>query len=193
MQIRVATTQDSPALARIQVDSYRTAYQGILPDLYLAHFSVEEQTQDWRDLLASGTGDLLLVAETPDGQIAGYALGRPTPVSVGAPIPAGAPANPATYDAELVALHVRPAYQGQGAGRQLIAALALALQAAGCRSLLLWTLARNPARALYERLGGQLVGRQPWDGNQTYAVDVTEVAYAWPDIEHLAALPTHDP
>jgi hypothetical protein len=39
MQIRPATLSDAPSLARVQVDSYRTAYAGILPADCLAQFS----------------------------------------------------------------------------------------------------------------------------------------------------------
>ena len=49
-----------------------------------------------------GAGDTLLAAETGDGEIAGYALGRSGPVEE---LPEGA------YDAELVSLHVRRALQ----------------------------------------------------------------------------------
>jgi hypothetical protein len=42
----------------------------------------------------------------------------------------------------------------------LIATLAQRLRQAGCASLMLWTLAENPARAIYERLGGQLIGQK---------------------------------
>ncbi|MFU8773596.1 MAG: hypothetical protein ACNA8H_14410 [Anaerolineales bacterium] len=54
MNICKATIEDSAGLARVQVDSYRTAYAGIFPQAYLAHFTHEEQ--DWRNLLMSEKG-----------------------------------------------------------------------------------------------------------------------------------------
>jgi hypothetical protein len=62
MRIRLATEDDARGLARIQVDSYRTAYAAILPADYLAQFSYEEQEQDWRTLLATKPETVLLVA-----------------------------------------------------------------------------------------------------------------------------------
>jgi len=153
VKIRPATADDAAALARIQVHSYRSAYAGLMPVDYLAHFSLEEQEQDWRDLLAEPTGDILLVAETGDGEIAGYALGRPGPVDE---LPAGA------YDAELIALHVRRALHRQGIGRALVRAMARGLHEQGCTALALFVLAGNPACAFYERLGGQRVGEKRW-------------------------------
>jgi GNAT superfamily N-acetyltransferase len=179
MHLRKATAKDSAALAQIQVDSYRTAYAGILPESYLARFSYEEQTQDWQDLLATDTGDLLLVAETEAGEVVGYALGRRAD-----PCRRGVP----PYDGELVALHVQRRHQGQGIGQRLIVAMAQALSDMGCQSMLLWVLEGNPARTLYERLGGQLIAEKSWGGNEAYGLAVKEVAYGWPTIGQLCKL-----
>lgn len=173
MEIREARIEDSPALARIQVDSYRTAYAGILPDEYLAHFTYEEQEGDWRDLLGAGTNGIVLVAEVLGGEVGGYALGRPGPSDIGA------------YDSELVALHVRRQHQRQGIGRALVAAMAGWLRAGGCRSLMLWVLEGNaPAQRFYERLGGHLIGERIIDLGEG-DITPTEVAYGWPDIGDL--------
>jgi GNAT superfamily N-acetyltransferase len=140
--IRTTTLDDCAAIARVQVDSYRAAYAGIFPQEYLDGFTYEEQEQDWRELLSSGGEDIVPVAEA-DGAIAGYALGRPEPVGI------------TPYDCELVALHVRRERQRQGVGGALAAAMADALRAKGCKSMMLWVLAKNPARRFYERLGGR--------------------------------------
>jgi len=193
VKIRPATAQDAAALAQIQVNSYRTAYAGLMPADYLAHFTLEEQEQDWRDLLAEPTGDIVLVAESDGGEIAGYAVGRPGPVEVpacraGTGLPAGA------YDAELVSLHVRRAVQKRGIGRALVRAMAQALQEQGCTSLALFVLVGNPACTFYERLGGQCVGKKRWtiSAGQAGTLDefdfeVVETAYGWPEIATLGS------
>lgn len=172
-KIRLATVEDSAALARIQVDSYRMAYAGILPPDYLNHFSYEEQTQDWRDLLGGVMTDVLYIAGNAAGEVVGYAVGRPGPT------------NLAGYDCELVSLHVRRADQWQGIGRQLVRVTAAWLQAHGCTSLMLWVLKQNPSRAFYEQLGGRLIGEQTiMLGDDVQAV---EVAYGWPEIARVAS------
>lgn len=172
MKIRKAEIHDFAGLARVQVDNYRTAYAPFFPQSYLDHFTYEEQTQDWRDQLASETDDVLYVAVNDADEVIGYALGRPI-------------TDRPAYDAELVALHVQRAYQGQGIGTQLIAIVAGALMEKGRASLMVWTLEKNPARTLYERLGGQLLGEKDWGGNDAFGVEVKEVAYGWVNIEHL--------
>lgn len=176
MKIRRAAVEDSTALARIQVDSYRSAYAGILPDDYLACFTYEEQEEDWRSLIQSRTDDILLVAEIGEGELAGYALGRPGPTGI---LP---------FDSELVALHVRKAYQGRGAGGALVAEAARRLHEQGCRSLLVWVLAKNPARAIYEHLNGRLVGEKTTHLGEG-DVSALEVAYGWQDICSLMLRP----
>jgi hypothetical protein len=68
IQIRRATINDSAGIARVQVDSYRTAYAGIFSPAYLEHFTVEEQMQDWYDWMMNRPRDLLYVAQTDIGR-----------------------------------------------------------------------------------------------------------------------------
>lgn len=168
MQIRKARIEDSAGLAKVQVDSYRTAYAGIFPQAYLDQFSYEEQEQDWRDWMTSRPEDLLYVAETATGEMVGYALARPGLTEI------------PPYDSELIALHVLSGHQRQGVGRQLVAAVAGQLRQRGSRSLMLWVLEENGARGFYERLGGKLL-----DESKLNWCDTLEVAYGWPAIEVL--------
>lgn len=178
--IRTASADDSADLARVQVDSYRTTYAGILPPDYLARLSYSEQEQDWRAWRSFHPKDILLVAESDDGEIVGYALGRP------------GLSNIAPYDSELAALHVRGRCQRQGIGRQLVATVATQLERQGCSSLMLWVLDKNPSRLFYERLGAQLIGEQTIELGQD--VMAVEVAYGWPNIKSLCGTgQTHAP
>lgn len=173
VDIRRATVADSAGIARVQVDSFRTAYAGILPPAYLANFTYEEQASDWRIWMTQHPEDLLYVAVGPAGEVVGYALARPDAEAV------------TGFTSELVALHVRRSHQGRGIGRRLIATTAKLLRNAGYPSIMLWTLGPNPARAWYERLGGRWLAEKPWDGNEEFSLTMTEVAYGWPDIDAL--------
>jgi len=167
--IRAARPEDAGAIARIQVDSYRSAHAGILPQDYLDQLSYDEQESDWFELLTSGTPEVILVAAAGDSQLAGYALGR-AQASCGAP-----------YDSELVSLHVRRALHRRGIGRMLVSAMAASLASRGCRAMMLWVLEANPARAFYEHLDATLL-----EGHKLF-VGAREVPYGWPDIQMIAS------
>jgi ribosomal protein S18 acetylase RimI-like enzyme len=169
VQIRAARLEDCQALAHVQVDSYRTAYAGILPQSYLDHFTFVEEEADWQRLISSGGDEILLVAETGAGEVVGYVLARP------------GPSNLPKYEGELVALHVRPPFQRQGIGRRLVAAAAGHLRSRGCSSMKLWVLADNPSRGFYERLGGQPIAQKSISVDES-DFRAVEVAYGWMDI-----------
>lgn len=176
MIIRPAKLEDSPGIARVQVTSYQSAYAGIFPPAYLNHFTCEEQTQDWHELLSAEMADKIFVAANPAGEIVAYALGRPH-VSDLPP-----------YDSELLALHVLPEYQRQGIGKRLFSAVAEALSESGCQSLFLWVLAQNPACQFYEKLGGKWITEKPWQNNTYFKTEIVESAYGWRNIRQLISL-----
>ena len=163
-QIRPANFQDCPGLAQVQVDSYRTAYASFFPSSYFEQMTYAEQEQDWREWLASGKDEILLVAHLAETQVVGYVLAKAEPdVYPG-------------YASEIMALHVRRAHQHQGLGYALLQSAARQLAECSCQSVMLWTLKGNPIRRWYEKLGGQFLGEK------TYPVDdwdIVEVAYGW--------------
>jgi ribosomal protein S18 acetylase RimI-like enzyme len=169
LHIRPARLEDAPALARLQVDSYRSAYAGILPQDFLDQFTYDDQERDWSEMLSPAARDVILAAEGGDSRLRGYAVAR-------------APASfPPPYDCELLSLHVRQDVHRRGIGRALVSATAEALTARGLRALMLWVLEANPARGFYERLGAvQLDGRKPM-------INAHEVAYGWPDLRSIPA------
>lgn len=169
LAFRPARDADCPALGRIQIDSYRSAYAPSFPPGYFDDMTYEEQEADWREWLRAHPDDVLLVAEA-EGEVWGYVLAR-----------ARHDIYPG-YDAEVLALHVRVAYRSRGAGSALLHAAMEALRSRGCRSVMLWTLRDHAARQWYERLDGRLIGEKTDDVD---GWPVTEVAYGWPDISEL--------
>lgn len=165
MQIRGAQPEDSPGIAKVQVDSYRTAYAGICSPAYLDALSVEEQETDWLNWSTTHPEDVVLVAEDDKGRIIAYALGRPE-----ASIPG--------FDSELIALHVREKNQRMGIGRLLLWTVAQELRRRGCMSLMVWIYEASGAHAFYDRMGAErLEAEQAVDGQPR------EVARGWAEIE----------
>lgn len=169
MHIRLAQVDDSAGLAKVQVDSYLIGYRGLVPDSFFEGMTYEEQTREWIDLFLESKLDPLYVAVDDANHILGYALGRFLIKE--------------NFDCELRALHVLRDYQRQGYGTALISAIAKHYANAACKSLLLWTLKGNSARAMYEKLGGTLAGEKIYTLDN--GTEFAEVAYGWSDINVL--------
>jgi GNAT superfamily N-acetyltransferase len=108
------------------VDTWRAAYQGIVPDDYLANLSYEESGRRWPDRLTTD-GPGVFVADGHQG-IYGFASGRPRQrFSKGLE----------EHGGELETVYVLPNSQGSGAGRALVAAVAEYLLGRGTTSGLL--------------------------------------------------------
>jgi len=171
VHIRTATVHDAAAIAYVHVESWRTTYQGIVPDDFLARLSYEQREQFWHQILTEpGSHTIVYIAEDERGKVIGFASGGPE--RSGDPL----------YTGELYAIYVLAQYQGQGVGRQLVIPLVHRLLQEGMRAMLLWVLAENPARKFYERLGGQPVYEKPVTIG---GMPLLEVAYGWQDVQTL--------
>ena len=160
--IRRARPADAGAVARVQVQSWREAYRGIVPTEYLDQLSVAAHERQWRRSLASGTW--AFVAEL-ENQIVGFGSG-------------GLSRTRRDITGELHLLYLIRACHRRGIGRALFDACHYELARGGHRGLLVWVLAENDARRFYERLGGELSG----ESVVTIAgARLREVAYVWRD------------
>lgn len=163
--VRRARGPDAPEIARIYVDSWRDAYAGVLPTERLVGMSQPLQARVWaHQIRRSGVGSPILVAETADAGMIGFASGGKarqawTP-------PAG----------EIYTLYVDPSARELGIGRILLSSMLSALAAAGHSRILVWVLADNPARFFYEAMGGRRCGQRL---ERFWGADREEIAYIW--------------
>jgi GNAT superfamily N-acetyltransferase len=128
------------------VATWRAAYRGIVPDVFLASMSVEEHAARWRGRIEANL-KLVFVHER-DGQIDGW-------VSVGA-----CRDDDAKADGEVYALYVAPESWRRGIGRELMAKSEGEFQHRGMMRIVLWVLERNDrARQFYESRGYAPDGR----------------------------------
>ncbi len=169
--IRYADIGDADSIGRVQAESWRSTYSGIVPDDYLAAINVEEWSERQRRNMAEAPDDVAsFVAET-EGQVVGWAVGGPNREPE------------ADYAGELYAIYLLPDHQRRGVGLELTVAIARWLVEQAMGSMILWVLAENhQARRFYERLGGQYCGeRQVKIGDAS----LLEVAYGWADVRIL--------
>ena len=172
VMIRPACPEDAPAIAKVHVDTWRTAYAGILPDEHLAGLSYERRERMFRERLSDKAAeDIVLVSEVPDQGIVGFTSGGRER------------GGSAEYQGEIYGIYVVDPFQRKGIGTMLTVALARELLRLGIGSALVWVLSENTACQFYERLGARKIQEKPMEkGGFSAAVS----AYGWDDIRPLA-------
>ena len=146
--IRAATVDDAEAIAEVNVESWRWAYDGLLPASVLDALSIEDRAAEWRSMLAGPVCDVS-VATAVDGRVVGFA-------SIGTTRDDDVP-PPTT--GELFALYVRPETAGAGIGRLLLQEAESRLRDLGFTRATLWVLETNErGRRFYERHGWSFDG-----------------------------------
>lgn len=167
--IRRAVEKDLPGMVKVRVDTWQSTYRGLVPDTYLDSLSNERIVDRWREWLFLNPPPEIaaFIAEEGQAGIVGIAICGPEEES-----------DP-TYAGQVFVLYVRPGFQRQGIGRELLSACAAHLVEEGMCSLLVWVLRDNPYRAFYENLGGSQLGEKQV---QIGEVNLPEVGYSWKDV-----------
>jgi ribosomal protein S18 acetylase RimI-like enzyme len=168
---RQARAADAREIGRIEVDTWRETYAGMVPDRVLIGMSVNRQAALWTHELRRGAGDVRVI-EDRRGNLVGFGQ-------------CGAQRNGSLpYHGEIYTLYVSPDAQGRGIGRQLLLSLFGRLIERGWTSALVWVVEANPSRFFYERMGGKLAARRtvPVGGQP-----VDTLGYAWEDLPAVIA------
>lgn len=172
--IRDATIADMPAVGRLHIDSWRTAYAGLLPQVFLDRLTYAEREQRWRTWFEDDDGRRLLLIAVEGNEVVGFVAAWPEP--------GGEP-----HIVEVAALHVARSQHGRGLGKRLLARVASRAEQRGFAALSLEMLEGNPTGGFYAHLGGLVTDRYAsvLDGEA-----VTDVRYRWTDIATLSRLDT---
>lgn len=169
---RAATSLDANAIARLQIENWRDAYRGILPDWYLDGAIEDERMDLWKSRLSGIAAERqqAVIAEA-SGEAAGFAcvLLDKEP----------------EWGACLDNLHVLPPWRRSGIGRTLFSKVTRWVRATSPDAPIhLWVFEANTtARGFYTVLGGELIEvkkREILPG-----IAVSSCLYLW---EHLDLL-----
>jgi len=166
--IRQALPADAPAIAHVQVESWRTTYKGIVPETFLAAMNEEARTESWHPPLADAAIHIFVACD--ETGIIGFVTG-------------GAIRDAAEdYDAELYAIYLLQQKQQRGAGRALVRTLAASLHAQGLKKMIVWALEANPAVEFYKRLGAIPITRKMINiGGK----ELSDLALGWTSLSSL--------
>lgn len=170
IDVRPACAGDAEAIARVHVDTWRSAYAGIVPAGLLSSLSYSKRAAVWARVIGDAS-QFTHVSE--DG-----------PLTVGFVNAGRNRGAERQFDGELYAIYVLESHQRRGVGKLLVRATVERLVEAGLRSLIVWVLRSNPAHVFYERLGGCEAGRKIV---ALGGADLEETAYGWPDARELLA------
>ena len=156
--VRPANADDADAVGRVQVETWRAAYRGLLPDEAIARFDVAARQQMWREVLSREPRprSATFVAEL-DGEVVGFA-------SVGA-------CREEPDAGELYSIYLHPTCWDRGIGRALLERAEESMRSAGFAKAILWVMQGNERGERFYRAGG-------WehDGRKLDTFQGTEVA-----------------
>jgi ribosomal protein S18 acetylase RimI-like enzyme len=176
IMIRPARSGDARGIARLDVETWRSTYAGVLSASYLVGLSERRREAGWRSVILREPRDVR-VAVDPLGAILAFGSCGPN-------------RSDRSFTGEIFTLYVAPDWQNQGIGRRLLIALFRRLVAAGRHSAILWVLRDNPARFFYERLGARQVSRKAL---AVGGAAIEALAYGWQDLPgFLAAVSSED-
>ncbi|MEQ8584432.1 MAG: GNAT family N-acetyltransferase [Thalassobaculaceae bacterium] len=177
VSIRPAETSDAIGLARVQIETWRDAYVGVMPDATLVDLDEIRAAVRWTRLVSGLEEPERLSVAVADGDAIGFCHGGPGRRSMRLATEAGERMG------EVYALYVDPNFQSLGIGRALLGDVAQGLESDGFEGLTILTLEGNRhARRFYETLGGAPGGTVP---SVVSGVPVDQTPYAWPDISVL--------
>ena len=163
--VRLAGAADADEIGRIQVETWRAAYTGLMPDEAIAEFDVAARQRMWREGLARtprpGSATFVVV---DSGEVVGFA-------SVGA-----SRGDDAELEAELYAIYLHPSRWDRGIGRALLQRAEESMRSSGFREAVLWVLEGNErGERFYRAAGWEHDGGSKLDDFQ--GATVTELRY----------------
>lgn len=171
MLIRKATLGDASGIAKVQVDTWKTTYKGIVPDDYLDATTYESREQKWKLILTEGNA---YVAEDK-GRIIGFSSGGTERTQ-----------KYPEFKGELYAIYILEEYQRKGLGKKLLQPVVNDLLHKQIDTMTVTVLEDNPSKLFYESLGAVML-----DSLQVEMAGekLPERVYGWKDIRKLLFTP----
>lgn len=143
-EIRFNTIEDQKEIAKIKVDAWNDAYQGIVDEEYLNNLDYETEQHKYEDSFEEYKELVFVFENKKTNEILGYACIKTKDVS--------------NADSELVSLYIKPGYKGLGIGTLLFKKVEEHLKELGKKNMILWCIKENTsALSFYKKLGGTIL------------------------------------
>jgi ribosomal protein S18 acetylase RimI-like enzyme len=175
---RKANISDLSGIVKVQVDTWKTAYQGIISERYIQSLSYEDKEENWKQRLENPThGAIIFIAEVDHYEIVGFALATLEKYNPILAIP-----DHDRFKGELCAIYVLKGFQRKKIGTELVNLVLKHFKENDTNSMISWVLKENPSRRFYEKLGGVVLGEQ---SIEIGGIRYIEIAYGWENIETI--------
>lgn len=142
MKIHRATPDDALNLAKVHIDSWRSAYNGLVPDSHLNNLDYEKRTQQFRKSLTHNNEETYIFEQ--NGEILGFlTLGECRDEDLDQKI-----------TGEIWGIYLAPEQWRKGIGTLIYRHGERLLESRGYRLIMLWVFGGNAqARKFYEAMG----------------------------------------
>ena len=142
MNLRIAVPDDAPAIAKVHIDSWRSAYRGLVPDERLGKMDYTRESRRFHKSI-SEEAEIFYIAEGISGDAGFMALGACRDSDVD---------QKAT--GEIYAMYLLPEYWRKGIGRSMCREADLLFMYFAFSQVVLWVFQDNHrARRFYEAMG----------------------------------------
>jgi len=147
VKIRKGVVIDASAVATININTWKVAYKGIIPQVHLDSLSINDKIPRWEKAIKDLTVNKkeLFIAEISDlngSEIIGFSMGGPSHF------------EDYKIDGDLYAIYVLPKYWNQGIGTLLFNSVIKYFLNKNFKTMVIWALKENSACNFYEKLGG---------------------------------------
>jgi GNAT superfamily N-acetyltransferase len=168
VQVRHPSLGDAARIGAIHVGAWQWAYQGLMPDDFLAELDPVSRGETWARRLADEEVCRQQLVAVTGGRVVGFA-------SFGA----SRDEDASSMTGEVMAIYLDPAHVGTGVGRVLFSAALDMLRDVGHQRATVWVLDTNVrGRRFYELAGMQLDGATKRDELRGFLIN--ELRYSMP-------------
>lgn len=146
MIVREAELSDAFSIAKVNIDSWRNTYKGIIADEYLNNLNYEKREQAMKNILINSTKDkkyVFVAEDNMDGVIGFVSCGKERE-------------GDKNYKGELYAIYILKSYQNKGIGKLLLNRAMDKLKENNLFPMIIWVLEENlQACNFYEQMNGR--------------------------------------
>ena len=173
INIRAARAGDEQEIAKVNIESWRSTYRGLIADTILDDMKLEKYLEKWNNTFRTmeANGSFCFVAENEVKEVIGYSLcGKNSHVKF-------------HFEAELFAIYLLKEYQGQGIGKKLFIKSLEEFKKRSIHSFLLFVLSSNEgSRKFYESF------KPDFTVDETIIIDngqYCDICYGWSNIANI--------